>query len=197
MDIVRPKKLANSISFIAGLIDRQDIIDLKSNFDVITAYAVIEHCRYPSIAVKNLISLCKHGGFIILTTPAVGRFGDKYALGYSPWFIPPEHLNLISPRGIGMMFNHMGAKIIQFGTFELTSGRKMLRQMIGVVEGSIGFFIKKIAPDLWRSYQCRRATNVREIHYFIIKKGILAAELPQGLKTKDRVIPNALSPVRR
>jgi len=170
MDIVRPKTLENNIGFIGGLIDQEERMDLRNNFDAVTAWAVIEHCRYPLVAAKNLVSMCKPRGFIILTTPAVGKFGDKYALGYSPWYIPPEHLTLISPKGMEKIFNPLGAKIIEFGTFEITRVRKMLRRMIGIGEGLPGLVIKKIAPDVWRRVQCRRASKIREIHYFIIQK---------------------------
>jgi SAM-dependent methyltransferase len=170
LDFIRPHMLENNITFISGSIDKKRIKDLNDCFDVVTAFAVIEHCKYPFIAAKNLVSLCKPGGFIILTTPAIGGFGDKWAVGYSPWYNPPEHLHLMSSKGIQMIFEPTGAEVIKFGAFEITSIRKAIRWTIGISEGIIGLLVKSIVPSIWRRFLGTRVNKVQEIYYFIIRK---------------------------
>lgn len=173
LDFVRPQTLHENIKFIASSIDGDRIDGLSDAFDVVTAFAVLEHCLSPRMAAHNMVSLCKPGGYIVLTTPAVGRFGDRFGLGRSPWFYPPEHLNLISPLALRQVFESAGAQLLQHGMFEISTLRRVIRSGAAFCEGIAGLLFRYLMPYLWTYLRSTRRTFAQEIHFFILQKHVL------------------------
>ena len=160
IDIARPGGLDPRVEFVAGSLDEGATVlsNLEGRaFDVVSNFAVIEHCRNPRGAAKTMAALCRTGGHLILTTPEIGRFADRHFLGRSRWFCPPEHLHLISREGMRRMFAESGCELIVTRRFELTALRWAARYGILWAEGCLGFLTRYVAPGFWRR---RRATQV-------------------------------------
>ncbi len=87
-------------------------------FDVITASEIIEHCPQPEILLDEVIRILRPGGLFWATTPSAK--GLSYQLTGLEWSViyPPEHLQLFSKKGIGLMLKKSG-----FSSFKIqTSG---------------------------------------------------------------------------
>ena len=167
-DYVSPKELLSTVRFVKGSLDDRRLPEIVGcEFDIVTAFAVIEHCRYPQIAVKNLVKLCKPGGILILTTPLVGSFSDRNAAGRTAWFFPPEHLNLFSNVGMKAIFKRFEANYIHFSKFELTKLRWLLRYGLSFGEGVIGKALRKVLPVRYHKMKNTRLTKVQEIGIWV------------------------------
>ncbi len=125
-DWVRPATLDAGIGFVsASLDDEKMAATIARTFDVVTAFAVIEHCRFPLHAAKNLAGICAPGGLVILTTPLAGTYFERQAAGFSGWYYPPEHLHIFSRLGMTRLFRSVGCDLVHFERFELNSLRKL------------------------------------------------------------------------
>jgi SAM-dependent methyltransferase len=170
LDYVRPDGLTDGIDFVCGAMDGEAGLAEPDTYDVVTAFAVIEHCRFPDAAARNMSLCCKPGGHIVLMTPSVGYFSDVHAAGYSPWFNPPEHLHLISPRGMAGMFAAAGVHLVRHGAFEISFVRQAIRWSMGSCEGLGGLGLKTVAPGVWNRLRGSRRSRVQDIRYYIFRK---------------------------
>ena len=88
-----------------------------NHFDVITASEIIEHCPQPEILLNEVIRILRPGGLFWATTPSAK--GLSYQLTGLEWSVvcPPEHLQLFSKKGIGLMLNKSGFSSFKIQTF--------------------------------------------------------------------------------
>ncbi len=170
LDYLKPKDLSSNIEFIAGAIDNEEFCSINSQYHTVTLFAVIEHCRYPHSAVRNLSRLCESGGHIILTTPEIGRFADQYALGRTGWFFPPEHLHIISESGMKKLFAEFDCTLVKSVRFELNLIRWLARYGIGLMEGTAGYLVKQFNPTFWSKAQKNRVSANQGITLYIFRK---------------------------
>ena len=99
LDFRKPANLPDPIEFIPGSLNDVNLPTTKQ-FDIVTAWAVLEHCLQPLHAAQMLVEFCKPGGFIAITTPRVESLCSKYGAGRSPWLYPPEHLQVPTSRAV-------------------------------------------------------------------------------------------------
>jgi len=172
VDYVKPAGLAEGIRFVPGSLDSPGDLAGRfgSSFDVVTAFAVLEHCCYPQKAATALSNLCKPRGVIILTTPEIGEFADAYAPGRSGWFYPPEHLNLVSRKAVIRLFASAGCSLIASAKFELNRARWIARYGLGLAEGVAGWTLKKAAPETWERVRNERVALNQGIAQYILEK---------------------------
>jgi len=79
-----------------------------SHFDVITMWDVIEHLRYPVIALREVNRLLRAGGFCFISTDDVNNWLVKL-MGRKWWSIaPPLHLSHFSKKSIKMAVERAG-----------------------------------------------------------------------------------------
>lgn len=169
MDYVKPVHLNPEIVFIKSSIENYEASE--QHFDIVTAFAVIEHTRDPFSAIKNIINLCKLNGTIIIYIPEIGRFPDNYSLGTSNWFYPPEHLNLLSSRALIKIMDQNDCELITYKRFELTLIRYIIRYGIGIFEGIAGFLVKSIlGRNLWIKIRQKRKSKYQGLSMFVFKK---------------------------
>jgi Methyltransferase domain len=168
VDYVKPKELDKSISFIPSSIE--NLTDIKGEFDMVTAFAIIEHTKDPFLALKNLVSLCKIGGKIVVYIPEIGEFSDNNSLGTTNWYCPPEHLNLLSKKGLIKILSKMNCNLEYYSRFELNQIRFIIRYGIGFFEGTIGFFVKKINYNYWLKIRQRRKSKYQGMGLFVFQK---------------------------
>jgi hypothetical protein len=88
--------------------------------------------------------------------------------GRTPWFYPPEHLNLISPKGIEILSSRHGLRLDRWGHFEITTPRFLARYGIGLAEAIAGGLLKAFAPGRWNRMRDNRQQKFRGIALYIL-----------------------------
>jgi SAM-dependent methyltransferase len=170
VDINKPKNLCSYIQFFKSSIE--DLNLPSAMFDNVTAMAIIEHTRFPLKALESLAKLTKKHGTLIIYIPEAGRFPDKFALGTSKWLYPPEHLNLLSGKGLIEAMRKNKCELITSYRFELNLIRFFLRYGIGYIEGALGWLVKLINQNYWQEIRQKRKHHYKGMEIFIFKKQV-------------------------
>jgi len=171
-DYVRPSNLHRSIRFIEGTLNKEGEIlsRTKGDYDIVTALAVLEHCREPRMAIRELTTLCAPDGIIYVITPEIGCFSERNALGRTRWFYPPEHLHLISSRGMVLAFSEVGCALEYKKKLEISRIRWMCRYGLGATEGVIGYAIRHCYHSNWIHARDTRVSFYKGIMAFMFRK---------------------------
>ena len=171
MDYVRPKGLDPVVRFVAGNINNDGSSHAHAQkYDVVTAWAVLEHTPNPRLACRILSDLCRPGGLIFLSTPETGTWLTRNSIGRSGWFYPPEHLHLLSPLATKAIFAENNSDLHEWGRFEINSFRYLIRYGIGLVESIVGLIVKTILPAQWKALRKDRIQKFNGISYFVFRK---------------------------
>lgn len=167
VDYTRPKILAGAVTFIEGhLGDPATFAPLAGRFDVVTSWAVLEHFPDPTFAVAQLCAAARPEGRVIVSSPEHGTLLTQLALGRSGWFFPPEHLHLISPRAMSLLFAAQQRPLLGWGRVELSPARWLARYGIGLAEALAGAPVKLLAPAAWRDARRSRKHRYKGIDWF-------------------------------
>lgn len=75
----------------------------KTKFDLVCAFEVIEHLKFPHIAIKNMYDITKDGGITICSTP------NDYASSR----VDPSHINIKKPKEWEKIFKNVGYKEVK------------------------------------------------------------------------------------
>jgi len=172
MDYKPPTTLAAGIPFIEGSLNQHPdaLRDHAAAFDVVTSWAVIEHCLDTHRAVELMAQFCKPGGHIVITTPEIGTIADLYGAGRTPWFYPPEHIFLISRKALRLLFEAQGCELVHARKFEFSLPRWIVRYGIVVAEGAAGLALKSLAPKRWHAMREQRLTKAAGITICVFRK---------------------------
>jgi 2-polyprenyl-3-methyl-5-hydroxy-6-metoxy-1,4-benzoquinol methylase len=172
IDYIKPADLDSRVRFIQGSVEDANVLKELGDlgFDLVTAFAVIEHCRNPKLMAEYMVKLCSEKGYIIIATPLVNSFSERNALGKSTWFYPPEHIHLLSTEGMTRMFHALNCMLISARRYELNSLRWFLRYGLAYVEGLKGFIVKKLLPRQWVQVRDCRTSKVQELIYYVFEK---------------------------
>jgi SAM-dependent methyltransferase len=171
MDFVRPPSLSADVRYIEGNMNDERALEAeRATFDVVTSWAVMEHVPDPGRSAAILASLCKPGGLIVLSTPEVGTRLTRLAVGRSPWFYPPEHLNLISPKAFELLFGPLGCRLQRWGRLELSLPRFAIRYGVGLAGAIAGGVAKAVAPNWWTTQRDVRTQAFQGVTYFVFEK---------------------------
>lgn len=171
LDYIKPAEILPQVKFVQGSIDDENIeAKINNKFDIVTAWAVVEHLPRPLVSAKIMANLCKSGGMIFLSTPEIGTFLTNHSIGRSGWFYPPEHLNLISPAAIATIFKAHDCALIKWGRLELSPFRFIARYGIGLVETAVGLIAKAVLPKQWHIARNTKTHRFTGITYFVLKK---------------------------
>ncbi len=171
MDFVRPPSLDPAVRYIEGNMNDEGALDAgRAAFDVVTSWAVMEHVPDPRRSAAILAGLCKPRGLLVVSTPEIGTALTSLAIGRSPWFYPPEHLNLISPRAFEKLFAPLGCVMQHWGRLELSWPRFAARYGIGLMGAVVGGAAKTVAPGWWQAQRDLRKQAFQGVTYFIFQK---------------------------
>ena len=171
MDYVKPKGLNPEVQFLEYNLIEDDIIKTNAgSFDVVTAWAVLEHVPHPSLSIRMLSVICKPGGMIFISTPEIGTFSTRLSIGRSGWFQPPLHLNLISPNAMKDLFAQNCCDLIRCEKLELNSLRWAARYGTGLAEALIGLPVKALMPIQWKKLRDNRVQKYKGISIFVFKR---------------------------
>jgi SAM-dependent methyltransferase len=75
--------------------------------DLIFVITVLEHLRRPDIFLAQAVTLLKPGGYLYLTTPRFDSIASRLMGKSWPYFIPGEHLNIPSLRGMNILLQRV------------------------------------------------------------------------------------------
>lgn len=81
-------------------------------FDVISAYALIEHLEDPFGFIDKITPWLKPGGLLVLGTNDINSLLNRYRKQYCQDFIPPEHIVLFSHNFYKNFLKQKGFRII-------------------------------------------------------------------------------------
>ncbi len=90
----------------------EDISFDMGYFDVISAYALVEHLENPFSFIEKVTEWLKIGGLLILGTNDINSVLNKYRKEYCSDLTPPEHIILLSYNFYKIFLEQMGYKII-------------------------------------------------------------------------------------
>lgn len=170
MDYVRPSELLASVTFMSGSLNDEKLLDMAQKFDVVTAWAVIEHVANPELAFKILSSLTHKNGYVHLVTPEHGTWSTRFAAGKTRWFYPPEHIHLLSSGAMAILAKRNGLKLVAENRVEISNLRWVIRYAIGFLEGVFGIALLKFVPKYWDSLRVARCSKYIGIKHYVFKR---------------------------
>jgi 2-polyprenyl-3-methyl-5-hydroxy-6-metoxy-1,4-benzoquinol methylase len=85
----------------------QEFNECAHRFDVICLWDVIEHLRDPLSACRQLVSLLKPGGYLLISSPAIDAPIAKFLGKYWAFMTPPEHLSFFGKKSIHYIFEEV------------------------------------------------------------------------------------------
>ena len=139
-------------------------LSVRTPFDVITAFDVIEHVAEPSEFLGDVAALLRPGGALFLSTPDVGSLPAR-AFGRWWHFYYPYHLSYFSPKTIAVAARRHGLTLIDV----CHRGR---RRSIGYVIRYIAEFIGgRSAPRWARAFDSWFVpTNLFDVMYLYFER---------------------------
>jgi SAM-dependent methyltransferase len=117
------------------------------SFDVITAFALIEHLTDPRKLIQWIYSHLKKGGFLVLMT---GDRESKMAKHFGqtwPMYLPPEHLHFFSDHSLSTLLSEEGFSVKYRQWRSAKYGRKSMTATCIAKAKEILELIKKPEPD--------------------------------------------------
>ncbi len=83
-----------------------------SGMDAVTLWHVFEHLYHPRRALQNAAAILRPGGFLFLAIPDLhsleAQFLGKYWVGWDP----PRHLATYSPKGLQILLQEAGFRLV-------------------------------------------------------------------------------------
>lgn len=91
-----------------------DIAEHEGQYDVVTAFSVIEHVEDPRAMLDLLLARLKPGGLLVLATPNPGCI-QRRVKGVRRWgmICPPHHLNILTTDGLDEMLGRAHLKVLR------------------------------------------------------------------------------------
>jgi hypothetical protein len=169
VDYVKPQNLNTKITFINSNIE--GLNSMSKDFDIVTAFAIIEHTKDPQLSLHILTNLCKINGIIVIYIPEIGLFADNYSLGTSKWLFPPEHLSLLSKNALIKIMEQNDNKLLYYKRFEINVFRYLIRYGIGITEGTIGYLAKLFFGErVWLKIRQKRKSIYTGLSIFVFTR---------------------------
>lgn len=171
LDIKKPVELDENIIYYEGFIDANFNIPESTRFEVVTAWAVIEHVKYVEKSFENLSNSLLNNGYLFLTTPEIGTKLSNWNFGKTPWFSPPEHLHIMSPDCLNTIGKKYGLHLVSNGHFEISTLRYFVRYYVmGFIEAALSFLVGVFSREKLKILRRSRISRYKGIHYLVFKK---------------------------
>jgi len=85
-------------------------------FDLLTAFELLEHLHDPSVFIRKASQLLKPGGYLYLTTLNGLGFDIQLLWERSKSVTPPHHLNFLNPQSIRLLLEITGFTLLEVST---------------------------------------------------------------------------------
>ncbi|MFH1868854.1 MAG: methyltransferase domain-containing protein [Candidatus Omnitrophota bacterium] len=123
-----------------------ELILSKIQFDVISAFEILEHVKEPGKFLENLYKLLKPGGLLFLTTPNFYLF---YLMGISAPAVRefPVHISFFEPATLERLLTRKGFEVMNVVTLKPMGPGDRVRQKFAK------YFVNK---KIWRNRFFRR-----------------------------------------
>lgn len=99
--ITRAKKLSPHITFFKQ--DIQKTLKKTEKYDLVICFDVIEHLKYPDLAIKNMYTSVKKNGVVLCSTPNDYTYAKE----------EPSHINVRKPGEWKKLFLEAGFKNVK------------------------------------------------------------------------------------
>jgi 2-polyprenyl-3-methyl-5-hydroxy-6-metoxy-1,4-benzoquinol methylase len=93
----------------------------SGEFDVVTAWDVIEHVQDPVQLLKEVKRILRPGGVLALQVPNINSLMVKKTGNYWNWWTLPDHINHFTPQSIQNLLNYSGFEVNSLQTWEPVS----------------------------------------------------------------------------
>jgi len=151
---------AKGIQIIADNIS--EIKCFPFNFDVITAFDLIEHVEYPLNFIASLTQITKKDGYIIISSGNTDSITWKIS-GSRYWYCAlPEHMSFTNFKWYRYMAKKLNLEIVYYEKFSHRDLDKNIRKMLTLSKDFIFNLIYLISPTL--------LINLRKIKNNIVLK---------------------------
>ncbi|MCC9601237.1 class I SAM-dependent methyltransferase [Stieleria sp. JC731] len=104
---VRQSLLNRQIEWLADYAENVSA-DHHLQYDVATMFDVFEHLADPTTTVRNIVSLLRPGGFLILSTGDASHWTWKLLGGHHWYLHTAQHLCFATPKSIRWLANQTG-----------------------------------------------------------------------------------------
>jgi SAM-dependent methyltransferase len=88
----------------------------KDEFDLLTAFELIEHLFNPKDFFTRVRALLKQGGYLLITTLNGQGFDIQLLWKNSKSVYPPHHLNFFNPCSISLLLEKRGFEVVNVST---------------------------------------------------------------------------------
>lgn len=94
----------------------ENVTSHRAHADLTVCFEVLEHVFDPLSFIKTLSGLTRPGGCVFVSTLGVDGFDIQTLWQDSNSIFPPHHINFLSVRGFGSLFERAGLEIISITT---------------------------------------------------------------------------------
>ena len=94
----------------------EDIHDMESKFDMLTAFELLEHLFNPGVFLEKAYSLLSPGGYLCITTLNSNGFDLLLLWEKHKSIEPPHHLNLFNTISVKGLLKRIGFEIVEIST---------------------------------------------------------------------------------
>lgn len=110
--------------------------DLNQDFsypkaDIIFMITVLEHVMYPDRIINALLDTLNPGGRLYIIVPDFGSLAARILKRRWPYFIPGEHLNIPTIRGIKLLLNRICNEKFSGRRYEIHADRTIIPYAAG------------------------------------------------------------------
>lgn len=99
-------------------------------FDCATFWATIEHLPDPIATIRDIASVLKPGGKLLLDTGIGNDWLDRLLPGRVQWYDPPQHLFVFSAEGMRRAVERAGLRVVRLDrNYERSAARKVMKNV--------------------------------------------------------------------
>ena len=99
--------------------ERLDLAQVRGEFDVVTAWHVVEHVPEPVAFIAELARVTRPGGLVLVETPVWGEVAEAFGDDWR-YLLPWEHVHLFAPETLVRLL--AGAGLVELGSVRFGSG---------------------------------------------------------------------------
>ncbi|PJE68974.1 hypothetical protein COU96_02320 [Candidatus Shapirobacteria bacterium CG10_big_fil_rev_8_21_14_0_10_38_14] len=117
-------------------------LKLDKKFDVVVMFHVLEHLKNPEASLKQIMTLLKKDGILVIEVPLIGNFTEKFLQKDYFAYHDKSHVNFFTKNKLlsllnktGFVVKRKGCTLLEFPFTVLTSGFKkgIIKELTGLI----------------------------------------------------------------